>query len=132
MDLLDVARIETGTLPVAPEPSDLHTLLAKAVSRFLAGDDRNPLEVELAEDLPLVLADKLRIVQVLGNLLSNAAGYSPEGSPIVVSAVRDGVHVPVSVADRGPVIPAELLPKMFRKFSRGYDAGASSGLASPQ
>ena len=76
MDLLDVARIETGTLPVAPEPSDLHTLLTKAVSRFLAGDDRNPLELELAEDLTLALADKLCIVQVLGNLLSNAASYS--------------------------------------------------------
>ena len=69
MNLLDVARIETGTLLVAPEPWDLHTLVEEAVSRFLAGDDRNSLEVELAEDLPLVLADKLRIVQAQGNLL---------------------------------------------------------------
>ena len=126
-DLLDVARIETGTLPVAPEPSDLSTLVQEAVSRFLAGDDRNPVDIELAEDLPLVLADKLRVVQVLGNLLSNAAGYSPEGSPIVVSAARDGVHVAVSVSDQGRGIPAELLPELFRKFSRGYDAGAASG-----
>ena len=127
-DLLDVAGIETGALPVTPEPSDLHALVEEAVSRFLAVGDRNPLSVELAEDLPLVLADKLRVVQVLGNLLSNAAGYSPEGSPIVVSARREGIHVAVSVADRGRGIPAELLPELFRKFSRGQGAGQSSGV----
>ena len=134
-DLLDVARIETGALAVAPEPSDLPTLVAESVSRFLAGDDRNPVNVEPAEDLPMVMADRRRIVQVLGNLLSNAAGYSPEGSPIVVSAVRDGVHVAVSVTDRGRGIPAELLTELFRKFSRGQGAdtpgvdGSGLGLA---
>ena len=56
--------------------------------------------------MPMVLADRLRIVQVLSNLLSNAAGYSPEGSPVLLTAVRDGVHVAVSVADRGKGIPA--------------------------
>ena len=129
-DLLDVARIETGELPVDPEPSDLHPLVEEAWGRLRSADARNPLEVELAEDLPLVMADRRRIVQVLGNLLSNAAGYSPEGSPITVTAVRDGVHVAVSVADRGRGIPAELLPELFRKFSRasGVD-GSGLGLA---
>ena len=79
------------------------------------------------------MADRRRIVQVLTNLLSNAAGYSPEGSPIRVSAVRDGVHVAVSVSDEGRGLPAEQLPHLFRKFSR-IDAGnrrsdvAGSGL----
>jgi len=127
-DLLDVARIETGALAVNPEPVDLHALVEEAVGRFQAGDDRNPLEVELAEELPLVLADKLRMVQVLGNLLSNAAGYSPEGSPIVIRAAREGVQVAVAVVDQGRGIPAELLPELFRKFSRGYEAGAGSGV----
>ena len=126
-DLLDVARIETGNLPVAPEPSELPALVEEAAGRFTAGGERHPLSVELPEDLPLVLADKLRVVQVLGNLLSNAAAYSPEGSPIVVSAVRDGLHVAVSVADKGRGIPAELLPELFRKFSRGQGDGISSG-----
>ena len=125
-DLLDVARIETGVLPVAPEPSELPALVEEAVGRFQAGGEKHQLSVELPEDLPLVLADKLRIVQVLGNLLTNAAGYSPEGSPITVSAVREGVHVAVSVADQGRGIPAELLPELFRKFSRGNNAGISS------
>ena len=127
-DLLDVARIETGALAVAPEPSELHALVEEAVGRFPAGDGRNPLSVELAEDLPLVLADRLRIVQVLGNLLANAVGYSPEGSPITVSAAGEGVYVAVSVSDKGRGIPAELLPELFRKFSRGLDAGAASGV----
>jgi len=127
-DLLDVARIETGSLPVDPEPVEARALVEDAVSRFLAGDDRNPLEVDLADDLPMVMADRRRIVQVLGNLLSNAAGYSPEGSPIVVSAERDGVHLAVSVTDRGRGIPAELLPELFRKFSRAHDPDAASGV----
>ena len=127
-DLLDVARIETGTLPVAPEPTDIRALVEEAVTRFQSGDAKNPLHVELAEDLPMVLADRRRIVQVLGNLLSNAAGYSPEGSPIVVSAVLDGVYVAVSVSDRGRGIPAEMLPELFRKFSRAFDRDTPSGV----
>ena len=127
-DLLDVARIETGTLPVAPEPSDIRALLEEAASRFQSGDAKNLLQVELVDDLPLVLADRRRIVQVLSNLLSNAAGYSPEGSPILVSAARDGVHVAVSVADQGRGIPAEMLPELFRKFSRAFDRETASGV----
>ena len=129
-DLLDVARIETGAMPVDPEPSDLRALVEDAGSRFQNGDARNPLQVQLPEDLLPVLADRRRIVQVLSNLLSNAARYSPDGSPVLVTAVRDGVHVAVSVADQGRGIPAESLPFLFRKFFRasGVD-GSGLGLA---
>ena len=126
-DLLDVARIETGALPVEPEPSELHPLVEEAGSRFQSADARNPLEVELADDLPQVMADRRRIVQVLGNLLSNAAGYSPGASPVLVTAVRDGVHVAVSVVDRGRGIPAELLPELFRKFWRASGEATTFG-----
>ena len=64
------------------------------------------------------MADRRRIVQALGNLLSNAAHHSNELSPIRVAAVRDGVHVAFSVADDGVGVPAERLPHLFRKFSR--------------
>ena len=129
-DLLDVTRIETGTLPVDPEPADLRLLVDEARRRFVAGGAGNAVDVELAEDLPPVMADRLRIVQVLSNLLSNAAGYSPEGSPIVLTATREAVHVAVSVADQGRGIAAELLPELFRKFSRASGAeGAGLGLA---
>ena len=127
-DLLDVARIESGALPVDPEPSDLHPLVEEAGVRFRNEDSRHPLEEDLADDLPYVMADRRRIVQVLGNLLSNAAGYSPGGSPITVTAVRDGVHVAVSVADLGRGIPADLLPELFRKFSRASGEATVSGI----
>ena len=127
-ELLDVARIETGTLPVEPVPTNLGMLVDEATSRFLAGGAPNPLNVELEEDLPLVMTDGRRIVQVLSNLLSNAASYSPEGSPILLAAERDGVQVTVSVTDQGRGIPAELMPELFRKFSRASGAVSGSGL----
>ena len=78
----------------------------------------------------LALADRRRIVQVLGNLLSNAARHSSQSSLIRVSAVRAGVHVAVSVADEGRGIPAESLPHLFRKFSRiqSEEQGGDTGL----
>ena len=132
-DLLDVARIETGTLPVGPEPADVAVLVDRARSGFANAGGKNSLAIDVEPDLPLVMADRRRIVQVLGNLLSNAARHSPETSVIRVSAVRDGVHVAVSVADEGRGIPAESLPDLFRKFSGAQpeDQGGDTGLGSP-
>ena len=70
-DLLDVARIETGTLPVSPEPVDVTVLVDEARSRFQSGGGRANLVIDIPPDLPRVLADRRRIVQVLNNLLSN-------------------------------------------------------------
>ena len=135
-DLLDVARIETGGLSVAPAPADLATLVDEARSRFQSGGGRSNLRIDLSPRLPLVMADRRRIVQVLNNLLSNAAWNSHEASIIGVSAVREGYHVAVSVTDEGRGIAAERLPHLFRKFSRleGEDrrrdiAGSGLGLA---
>ena len=116
-DLLDVARIETGTLPVDPEPAEVAVLVDRARSAFAGSWGRNDLEIDVEPDLPLVMADRRRIVQVLSNLLSNAASNSPESAVTRVTAVQDGVHVVVSVADEGRGIPAERLPHLFRKFS---------------
>ena len=129
-DLLDVARIETGTLPVAPEPAEVAALVDRARSAFISAGGRNNLAIEIGPDLPLVMADRLRIVQVLGNLLSNAARHSPESSVIRVSAVREDVHVAFSVSDVGRGIPSERLPHLFRKFSRidAEDQGGDTGL----
>ena len=93
-DLLDVARIETGTLPVSPEPTEVARLLDRARNTFLSGWARNTLDIDLEPELPLVMADRRRIAQVIGNLLSNAARHSPQSSPIGVSAARKGVHAP--------------------------------------
>ena len=124
-DLLDVARIETGTLPVDPEPAEVGALVDRARNAFTSAGGRNNLEIDVVTDLPLVMADRRRIAQVIGNLLSNAARHSPEDSVIRVSAVREGGHVEVSVADQGRGIPAEDLPLLFRKFSHREDRDAA-------
>ena len=129
-DLLEVARIETGTLPVSPEPAEVAVLLDRARSGFTNAGGKNNLAIDIEPDLPLVMADRRRIVQVLRNLLSNAARNCPESSVIRVSAVRGGVHVEVSVTDEGRGIPAESLPNLFRKFSAALseEQGGDTGL----
>ena len=117
-DLLDVARIETGTLPVAPGPVDVARLVDEARNRFQSSGGRNDLQIDVEPDLPPVMADRRRIVQVIGNLLSNAARYSPELSTIRIVAARDGVLVTFSVSDDGAGLPTDRLPHLFRKFSR--------------
>ena len=128
-DLLDVARIETGTLPVSPEPVDVTVLVDEARSRFQSGGGRANLVIGIPPNLPRVLADRRRIVKVLNNLLSNAARHSNELSAIRVAAVRGGVHIAFSVADDGVGVPAERLPHLFCKFSRlgGEERGRETG-----
>ena len=88
-DLLDLGRIETGTFTVTPEPSEVAALIDEARNTFLSGGGRHNVIIDIAADLPDVMADRRRIVQVLGNLLSNAAGYSPQSSAIRVSAAEE-------------------------------------------
>ena len=127
-DLLDAGRIETGTLSVAPEPVEVAVLVDTARNTFLSGGGRHTVQLDLPLDLPRVLADRHRVVQVLNNLFSNASRHAPESSPIRVSAVRDGVHVAISVADEGRGVPPERLPHLFRKDARvGDDAGGVVG-----
>ncbi|MYD98666.1 MAG: GAF domain-containing protein, partial [Gammaproteobacteria bacterium] len=78
-DLLDVARIETGTLSVTPEHSDVSLMVDEARNRFLSGGGRSDLRIDVEADLPPVMADRRRIIQVLSNLLSNAARYLARG-----------------------------------------------------
>jgi DNA-binding response OmpR family regulator/anti-sigma regulatory factor (Ser/Thr protein kinase) len=115
-DLLDVGRLDTGTLSIAPEPTKVTDLVDQARNTFLSGTPGHPLHIDLPHDLPQVMADRERIVQVLNNLLSNAAKNSPESSPITIAAVCDGMHVAVSVSDRGKGVPKEQLPHLFRRY----------------
>ena len=117
-DLLEMARIEAGTLLLTPEPIDLAAVVGQARTAFRESEAGNPVEVDLPADLPRVTADRQRVLQVLESLLSNAANYSPEGSAITVSAWRDDLHVAVCVADQGRGISAQPLPLLFRRFSR--------------
>ena len=128
-DLLDAGRIDSGTLSVAPEPSEVGALVEQARNTFLSSGARHTVLINLAPDLPRVMADPRRIVQVLNNLLSNAARYSPESAPIRVSAVRDGVHVALSVSDEGQGVAPERLAHLFNKYAgiAGGDQEAGSG-----
>ena len=129
-NLLDVARIETGTLPVSPEPADVAVLVDRARNNFISSGGINRLDIDIAPDLPLVVVDRRRIVQVISNLISNAARHSPESSAIRVIAARREFFVEVSVLDEGRGIPADRLPHLFRKFSRveAEDPGGDTGL----
>ena len=125
-DLLDMTRIEAGTLSVSPEPMDVESVVEQAKNAFLSSGHRHSVEIERTPNLPRVWGDRQRIVQVLHNLFSNAAANSSEWSTISVSASLDGAHVAVSVTDEGTGIDPERLPLLFTKFFRGDSRDPSS------
>jgi len=127
VDLLDAARIETGTLSVTPEPVAVVEMVDEAKRRLATAGEQNNLQINLPPDLPLVMADQRRIVQVLNNLLTNAVESSRETPTILVSAEREEFHVAVSVTDDGPGVSAEQAPHVFRKFF--HAEGEESGIA---
>lgn len=117
-DLLDVSRMESGTLryELVPMPLDdlIHTVLE--VHTSLHRD--HEIITDLPEDLPKVMADRDRVRQVLINLLTNATHYSPEGTQVKLSASIDEANhqVVVSVRDQGIGISAQDTDKVFSKF----------------
>ena len=129
-DLLDAGRIDTGTLSVAPEPSEVAALVDQARGTFVSGGGRHTVRIDLPPDLPRVMADRQRTVQVLSNLLANAARHSPESAPIQIAAEREGLQVAVSVADEGRGIAPDHLGQLFRKYTAAGDreGGVGGGL----
>ena len=89
-DLLDAGRIDAGTLSISPGPTEVGELVEQARSAFLGGGGRHAVALDLPSGLPPVLADRRRIVQVLGNLFANAARHAPASSPIRVAARARG------------------------------------------
>ena len=130
-NLLDAGRIRAGMLSVAPHPSRLVSLIDQARNAFISGGGRQAIQIDLPPDLPQVMADPQRIMQVLRNLLSNAARHAPETSVIRVAAKRDGVYVRVSVADEGKGVPPDQLTRLFDQpatLSGREGDGAGHGL----
>ena len=118
VNLLDMVRVESGTLAVSRSWQPVEEALGVALIRMeerLAGRE---VSTDLPADLPLVPIDELLVEQVFINLLENALRHTPPGSPIRVAAWRDGESVVVEVADRGPGIPAGQEELVFRKFHR--------------
>ncbi len=129
-DLLDVARIQTGSLSVTLETVAIADLVDQAKNTFLRGGGKTRFNMELQSDLPPVLADPARIAQVLANLFSNAVRLAPEMSTIRVKAVmHEDDHVAVSVADDGIGISTDRLHRLFRKFSSVADDDRGAGAA---
>ena len=126
-DLLDAGRIDAGTLSVSPEPAAVGDLVEQARSTYQGGGGRHGIAVDLPAGLPPVMADRRRIVQVLNNLLANAARHAPESAPIRVAAVREGAHVAVSVADEGRGVAPERLAHLFTKHGGGGAGATAAG-----
>ena len=130
-DLLEAGRIGAGTLTVAPEPVEVAELVEPARSAFLSGGGRHAIPVDLPAGLPPVMAERRRIVQVLANLIANAARNAPESSSIRIAAERDQTHVAVSVTDEGRGVAPEQLPHLFSRQvvgKEGVPLGRGLGL----
>jgi len=132
-NLLDMIRVETGTLSVRKSWQPLEEALGVALLRLEERLRGHPVSTRLPSDLPLVPIDELLVEQVFLNLLENAARYTAPGTPIEVSAIPENGFVVVEVADRGPGIPAGEEEAVFGRFYRARgaqaaDAGAGAGL----
>ena len=134
-DLLDVGKMEAGTLTVIASPQDPVALIDDAVSahRGLAEHRRLELEVKLPEErLPLVLADRARVLQIFSNLIGNALKFTPDGGRITLRAVPQDGFLAFEVEDTGPGVAPEDLPFLFQPFWQAESSGRSgAGLGLP-
>lgn len=124
-ELLDVARIRLGQLPLRPEPLDLGPFVREVVERHREGAaGAHEVVVETAGPC-LVMADRDRIEQVMVNLLENALKYSPRGGTVRVTVGQDEGGVRVGVADEGIGLPEGTAESIFEPFGRAPNATES-------
>lgn len=119
-DILDIEKVESGTLGFRMETLDLAGALGQAleVNGVYARYYDVALRLVRSEPGVLVAGDPDRIQQVLANLLSNAAKFSPRGGTVEVELVREGGRVRISVSDHGPGIPEEFRSRVFERFAQ--------------
>jgi PAS domain S-box-containing protein len=124
-ELLDLAKGEIGMLQLKIEPSDVLQLLREAGEYVspVASSRGQSLIMELPDSLPLVGADKVRLRQIVLNLLNNALNYTPEGGRITLRAAQKGASLVVEVEDNGPGIAEEGQQHMFEPYHRMEVAG---------
>jgi len=133
-DLLDVSRLEAGSLSIKQERVDVNGLVTDALELFAeqARAGRIALAADIPSEIPAVHVDRVRVIQVLSNLLANALKFTPEGGRIEVSAVPVAEGVRITVSDSGSGIPPANLPHIFDRFwqaSHASRSGAGLGLA---
>jgi signal transduction histidine kinase len=119
-DLLDAAKLESGSLQLELAPTDVRALIHEVCEPFqpLAGEKGITLTQELPGELPHVNADRPKLRRVIVNLLSNALKFTKKGGRVNVRAERSGAGVHVSVADTGVGIAAEDIPLLFDKYEQ--------------
>ena len=136
-DLLDVSRITQGGIELRKEDLDLRDAIELAVEAVRPHLDSHDtvLDMELPDEPLHVRGDRARLQQIIGNLLNNAAKYSPKGSRVELQARASAGEIQVTVRDEGYGISAELLPKIFDLFVQNEqgvdrsDGGLGVGLA---
>jgi signal transduction histidine kinase len=131
-DLALLSKAEAGALSLERERVAPRDLVGDAADAYRAEADERGigLTASAGEDLPEVDVDRVRIGEVLSNLLANAVRYTPRGGSIRVSAVREGDGVAFDVADTGSGIPPERLAHVFDRFAKSADSrGSGLGLA---
>ncbi len=124
-DLLDFASIEAGRLAVHRAPEAPEALIHETFASFegVTQKKRQTLKADVDGPLPLIHCDRDRILQVLGNLTSNASKANHEGGTISLSAKRRGADVVFAVADNGPGISPDDIEHLFERYFRSTDAG---------
>lgn len=130
-DLLDFGKVEAGKLQITKDLASPLEIVSRATETMGARADEKDISirVHLDEDLPVLECDKDRIVQVLWNLLGNAIKFSPVHSAVTLTVKRIRSGIQFSVADEGPGIREEDLPKVFRQFWQAREnAALGSGL----
>lgn len=127
-ELLDLAQIESGQAMVRLIPTSLHDLVQRAADRLRPQLEhkQHRLKLEVPAELQ-VLADAEQLGRVLANLLQNANKFTPVGGEISVRGYRRNGDIWVEVADTGPGIPPQDLPRVFERFFRGDRSRASGG-----
>jgi signal transduction histidine kinase len=118
--LLELSRLEAGDVPMVRERLSLRPLVDRVLSELEVVRARRAVELDerVPDDLPPVFADAERVHQVLFNLLDNAVRFTPSGGRVTVRASRTNGVVDVTVADTGPGIAPEHLPRLFERFYR--------------
>ena len=121
-DLVDMTQLEAGTLPVSPEATDVADLLDEAREAHIqAGTANRDIELDLPPDLPRVMADRRRILQVLGTLLISVSGYSSKSSTVRITALPTGAYVTVTVDTDGDGAATPRPPRQLGRLSRADD-----------
>jgi CheY-like chemotaxis protein/two-component sensor histidine kinase len=129
-DLLDVSRVVSGKIELRSEPVELATVVARAIETVqpLIDAQRHHLSISLPSESLLLRADRMRLSQVVGNLLTNAARYTPAGGRISVTADRQGDMAVLTVRDNGVGIDPSMLVRIFDLFVQAENAGTHGGL----